>query len=138
MTGICTIVGTEPQNLPFTVDWNVLIAEMGENLNSYWRNWTRHPRRIMVLYSDWGIQWAVLGVLRQYFTFMENSITTKVRSGDYTLGCLPRQWHPIIQEAINIRQGKKDSSYRSRFSRMVETVRFLNYIIKTCNDQALS
>ena len=127
------IVGPTPQNFPFTVNWDALITEMSKNLNSYWRSWTHHPRRIVVLYSDWGIQWVVLGVLRQYFTFRENSITTKVRAGEYALGSLPKQWHPLVQEAINIRQGKNDSFYRSRFGRMVETVRFLNYVIDTCN-----
>ncbi|HET9905441.1 MAG TPA: hypothetical protein VFQ23_02335, partial [Anaerolineales bacterium] len=66
------IAGTRSGTLPFTVNWDVLITEMQENLNTYWRSWTRHPRRIAVLYANWGIQWAVLGVLRQFFTFREN------------------------------------------------------------------
>ena len=133
-----SIVGTAPGTLPFAVNWDVLITEMRENLNTYWRSWTRHPRRFVVLYSNWGIQWAVLGVLRQFFTFRENSITTKVKAGEYALDCFPRRWHPIIQEAINIRQGQEGSSYRSRFGRMVQTVRFLNYVIDTCNGQFIS
>ena len=127
------IVGAASGTLPFTVNWDILVAEMKENLNTYWRGWTRHPRRVAVLYSNWGIQWAVLGVLRQFFTFKENSITTKVKAGEYALGCLPRGWHPLIQEAINIRKGQAGSLYRSRFSRMVQTVRFLHYVIDTCN-----
>jgi hypothetical protein len=87
------------------------------------------------LYSNWGIQWAVLGILRQFFTFRENSITTKVKAGEYALGCLPSRWHPLIQEAINIRQGQKGPSNRFRFGRMVRTVRFLNYVIDRCNGQ---
>jgi hypothetical protein len=133
-----SIVGTASGTLPFTVNWDLLITEMRENLNTYWRSWTRYPRRVVVLYSNWGIQWAVLGVLRQFFTFSEKSITTKVKAGTYALGCLPSHWHPLIQEAINIRQGQKGSSYRSRFGRMVQTVRFLNYVIDTCNGQFIS
>ena len=132
------IVGPEPRNLAFTVDWDALIAEMMANLNSYWRSWTRHPRRIVILYSDWGVQWAVLGVLRQFYTFRENSITTKIRAGQYARGCLPQQWHPLIQEAIHIRQGKTDSFYRFRFGRMIQTIRFLDYIIEACNANSIS
>ena len=132
------IAGTGSGTLPFTVNWDVLITEMQENLNTYWRSWTRRPRRIAVLYSNWGIQWAVLGVLRQFFTFRENSITTKVKAGEYALGCLPSRWHPLIQEAIDIRQGQKGSSYRFRFGRMMETVRFLNCVINICNGYFIS
>ena len=133
-----SIVGTASGTLPFTVNWDLLITELRENLNTYWRSWTRHPKRLVVLYSDWGIQWAVLGVLRQFFTFREKSITTKVKAGEYALDCLPRRWHPLIQEAINIRQGQKGSLYRFRFGRMVQTVRFLNYVIDRCNGQFVS
>ena len=132
------IVGPASATLPFTVSWDVLIAEMKENLNTYWRSWTRHPRRVGILYSDWGIQWAVLGVLRQFFTFRENSITTKVKAGEYALGCVPRRWHSLIQEAINIRQRQNGSSSRFRSGRMMETVRFLNYLINICNGYFVS
>jgi hypothetical protein len=132
------LLGPVPENSSFTVDWDELIVEMRENLNTYWRSWTHQPRRIAILYSNWGIQWAVLGVLRQYFTFKENTITTKVRAGEYALGSLPPRWHPLIQEAIFIRQGKKHSLYRFRLGRMVETMRFLNFVIDTCNVQFTS
>lgn len=127
------IVGTAPRNLPFAVDWDLLIAEMRQNLSSYWLSWTQDPRRMILLYSNWGIQWAILGILRQFYIFRENSITSKVRAANYALDHLPPQWHPLIQESINIRQGINDSCYRSRFGRMVEAVHFLKFIIHTCN-----
>jgi hypothetical protein len=86
-----------------------------------------------MLYSNWGIQWAVLGVLRQFYTFEGNSITTKVRAAQYALGCLPARWHKLIREAINIRQGTQGSAYWFRTSRMIEAVKFLKYIIQFCN-----
>ena len=83
------IAGTASASFLFTVNWDLLTAEMRDNLNTYWRSWTRQPRLTAVLYTNWGIQWAVLGVLRQYFSFKENTITTKVRVCDYVLGSLP-------------------------------------------------
>lgn len=50
------ILGAEPRNLPFNVNWHVLIAEMRENLDSYWLNWTRSPRCIILMFTDWSIQ----------------------------------------------------------------------------------
>lgn len=127
------VLGKEPQELPFTVDWDVLIERMRANMNSYWAHWTKRPGHILRLYSNWGIQWAVLGILRQFYTFQENSITTKVRAGQYALGCLPTRWHKLIREAINIRQGREGSAYRFKVSRTIEAVNFLKYIIHFCN-----
>ncbi|HEX6033111.1 MAG TPA: aminoglycoside adenylyltransferase domain-containing protein [Anaerolineales bacterium] len=127
------VIGMDPQHLPIHVDWNVLIAQMRENLNSYWAGWARRPARMILLHSDWGIQWAVTGVLRQFYTFQENTITTKIKAAEYALGCLPERWHPLIQEAINIRNQKKGSAYRLKMFRAWEAVRFLKLVIQTCN-----
>jgi hypothetical protein len=130
-----TIMGKEPSNLPFTVDWNLIVVKMKENLNSYWARWATRPSRIVVMLSDWGIQWTVLGVLRQYYTFRENSITTKMKAAEYALAHLPSHWYPLIQEAIDIREGKKDLHYRSRIVRMIEAVKFLKFVIQVSNNE---
>jgi hypothetical protein len=124
------IRGKDPKELPFNADWNLLLAWMRENLNTYWRGWVvRFDRRIIML-SDWGIQWTVLGVLRQYYTFQENSMTTKLGAAEYALRCLPQVWHPLVQEAIDIRAGEKRRYYRSRLIRMLDTVKLIKYIIQ--------
>lgn len=127
------LVGPEPQDLPFTVDWDLLVKKMRENLNSYWASWTRRPNHIIVMFFDWGIQWTVLGVLRQFYSFQENRITTKAKAGEYALTCVPTRWHRLIREAINIREGQKRSAYQFRMVRTIEAVRFLKFIIQTCN-----
>ena len=129
-----TLFGPSAQTLPIAIDWQQLIREMRENLNTYWRKWTRQPDRFVVLLSDWGVQWAVLGVLRQFYSFREDSITTKTKAGEYALTCLPTRWHWLIQEAINIREGKRASAYRFRITRAVDAVKFLKFVIRTCND----
>jgi len=128
-----TLVGPEPQALPFIVDWAALITAMRQNLNSYWVGWTNRPTRLLIMLADWGIQWTVLGVLRQFYSFRENTITTKVHAGEYALMCLPARWHPLIREALRIRAGLKRSTYSFRSARIVEAVRFLKFTIQTCN-----
>lgn len=127
------VSGPEPADLPFQVDWDLLITRMKDNLNSYWLRWSNRVDGFLVLLSDWGIQWTVLGVLRQFYTFQKNAITTKTKAAEYTLTCLPNQWHSIIQEAIRIREGKKKSLYRSRIVRMLDAVKFLKYVIREIN-----
>jgi len=131
------LFGPPPQSLPIQVDWERLIARMRENLNTYWAGWTRwtrQPRRMVLLLSDWGIQWTVLGVLRQFYTFRENDITSKTAAGEYALACLPARWQPLVREAINLRQGDPARSYRSRLGRAIDARRFLKYIIRECKN----
>jgi hypothetical protein len=70
------LIGPEPSDLAFQVDLDMLIARMKHNLNTYWAAYTNQPRRMAWLFADYGIQWAVLGVLRQYYTFQERDITS--------------------------------------------------------------
>nr|WP_322709611.1 aminoglycoside adenylyltransferase domain-containing protein [Nostoc sp. ChiSLP03a]MDZ8210774.1 DUF4111 domain-containing protein [Nostoc sp. ChiSLP03a] len=131
--GIC-LIGVPPENLAFTVDWNLLQRKMKENLNSYWVSWTRAPSKVAYLLTDSGIEWAVLGVLRLFYVLREHEILSKTEVGRYALVHLPPKWHQLIQEAINLREIRHGSSYRSKVSRAVEAVRFLRYVINVCNE----
>lgn len=126
--------GPEPRTLHYNTDWDDLVTQMRANLNSYWVSFTRSPRRIAVLLTDNGVQWAVLGVLRQFYTFREHQITSKSGAGRYALAHVPSRWHRIIQEALQLRDGSQLSLYRSRVARAAETIRFLGYIIADTNE----
>lgn len=128
-----TLCGTPAQDLPITVDWNRLISEMVVNLNTYWAGWAHQPARLLYLNTDNGFQWAVLGVLRLFYTFRENGITSKVGAGAYALKVLPTEWHPLIQEAIDLREGRPATHYRWPLQRTQVAVRFIQYVINTCN-----
>lgn len=129
------ILGASPQASTFTVSWDELVARMHDNLNSYWRSWTRSPIRLSQLLTDYGVQWAVLGVLRLWYAFCENEITSKTGAGRYALSHLSGRWHPIVREAINLRDGSQQKLYASRILRAYEAVKFLDYIIWLCNER---
>lgn len=128
-----TLRGENAQDLDFSVNWDSLITQMRQNLNSYWLKWTTDPTRILSLLFDDNIQWAVLGVLRQFYTFQEHTITSKSGAGEYALQKLPVEWHPIIQEALNIRNQSDKRLFRTRISRMIKARRFIKHIIHTSN-----
>jgi hypothetical protein len=128
-----TLQGIPANELDFSVDWSRLLANMRVNLNRYWGRYTREPIRIIQLLFDEGIQWAVLGVLRQYYSFETGEITSKIGAGSYALQHLPPRWHRIIQEAINIRNQQKPSRYRSRLVRAIDAFAFMRFIIGWCN-----
>jgi hypothetical protein len=127
------ILGPSPEQLAIEVDWDDLLAKMYHNLNTYWARFTFDPRRMAWLLDDYGIQWTVLGVLRQFYTFREHAITSKTAVGEYALAHTPRQWHQLIQEAINIRTRTSTSFYRSRIVRAIEARAFLQLIIAACH-----
>lgn len=127
------VMGPEPHDLNFEVDWDTLIPKMRHNLNTYWAAYINKPRRIAWPFSDYGIQWVVLGVLRQYYSFREQDVTSKTGAGEYALTRLPSRWNRLIREAINIREQANGTLYKSRIVRGVEAFRFLRYIIETCN-----
>lgn len=128
-----TLRGPEAQNLGYTVDWQALLAGMRHNQNTYWANYTRKPSRLAQLLTGWGIEWVVLGSLRQLYTFRENDITSKSGAGQYALQHLPAKWHPIIKEALNLREKPGPSLYKSKVLRAIQAVRFLRFVRKECN-----
>ncbi len=103
---------------------------MRVNLHTYWAHWARSPALRLVLLTDWGIHWSVLGVLRQFYSFREGAIATKEKAGAYALTCLPVERHLVIWEALRIRTDGWSPSYRSRPARAADAICLLNYIIQ--------
>jgi hypothetical protein len=131
------VVGPPAEYLDIQVDWDDLITKMHHNMNTYWASFTTNLRRMLWLLTDDGIQWAVLGVLRQFYTFRERAITSKTGAGMYGLEHVPRRWQRLIQEALDIRAGIAASSYRSRVVRALAAYTFLRLIIKACSTNAV-
>jgi hypothetical protein len=128
-----TLTGPPSETLDLDVNWDLLITRMKRNLNTYWAGFTKKPELIAWLYSDYGVQWVVLGVLRQYYSFVEGDITSKTGAGEYALTHLPSRWHRVIREAIRIRAQEHPSLYKSRLVRAVDAYLFLKYVICTSN-----
>lgn len=127
------LIGPQPQELDLVVDWDVLVAKMKQNLNTYWASFTKKPQRISWLYSDYGIQWVVLGVLRQYYTFVAHDITSKTEAGEFALSHMPSRRHRVIQEAIRIREQVPDSLYSSKLVRAIDAYLLLHHVIRLSN-----
>ncbi|MCA0455148.1 MAG: DUF4111 domain-containing protein [Chloroflexi bacterium] len=131
-----TVKGTPAGELPYHVETDTLIRWMKNNLNLYWATFTRKPARMAWLLSDYGIQWAVLGVLRQYYTFREHEITSKTGAGEYALTQLPARWHKLIREAMSIREESGTSTYQTTVGRALDALQFMRSIIQLCNTLA--
>lgn len=127
------LTGKPVETLDLKVETDILVRWTKGNLNRYWATYTYKPSRMAWLLGDFGIQWAVLGVLRQYYTFMEHGITSKTGAGEYALTQLPARWHRLIREAINIREESGASVYKTKVGRALDALQFMRYIIHLCN-----
>jgi hypothetical protein len=123
--------GPEPAALDFSVDTDRMLAEMRDNLNTYWARWPSRPRNMLWILFDSGVEWAVLGPLRQLWSFRERAITDKSAAGRCALERLPERWHRIIREAIRCRDGGGPSLYRSRLIRALDAAQLVRYVVIT-------
>lgn len=115
---------------------NDLVLYTYENMNTYWANRIRtieksidELEQIAESEVDKEIEWTVLGLLRQFYTLREKDIISKQGAGEYSLKHLPEEWHPIIQDAINIRKGEEDRLYAGKLERIEETIKLSKYLI---------
>lgn len=134
------IIGLPPSMLEYEVDWNDLLLDMRDNLNSYWRNWVAQSAKLwsvkgLALTRRGAVEWGVLGISRLYYSFRERKITAKAGAGQYMLRHVDERWHPIIQEAIHYRRGFP-SSYPSIFKRRSDALNYMLFMMEECNRQA--
>jgi hypothetical protein len=134
-----SIKGPEASSLDYSVDWDILIDNMRENMNTYWVNWMKSlekfpsMRYLGSFVSLETIEWGVLGVSRLYYTFKEREMTSKVGAGEYALKTVPEEWHKIINESMRLRQNNKKSYYKSVFERRKDTLGYIKFIIQESN-----
>ncbi|MEK5038372.1 aminoglycoside adenylyltransferase domain-containing protein [Sporosarcina sp. FSL K6-3457] len=135
-----SMIGPQPTVLNFEIEPQHLVEYVVENMKTYWAGRIEKIEQAMenmlqftTEEIDVEIEWSVLGILRQYYTLKEHAIISKLGAGEYALLHIPAEWHPIIQEAIDIRKGVKRDSFASDEQRMDKTVRFLKYVIGYCN-----
>jgi hypothetical protein len=134
-----TVRGPGIGTYDYTVDWDVLIHNMRDNLNTYWLRWKNSCEKFPSLrfaglfFSLKMIEWGVLGVSRLYYTFREKDMTSKVGAGEYVLQTVPERWHKIIHESLRLRKGIKKTYYASVFERRRDALGYIDFIMQESN-----
>jgi hypothetical protein len=54
--------------------------------------------------QEWAAEWCVLGVSRLHHLLATGSLTSKSGGGRYALTAFEPRWHPIIHEALRVRE----------------------------------
>jgi hypothetical protein len=135
------ILGPELVNFKFEVPPQELSSYVIGNMNTYWKNRIQnaetsidHLIKLPTGEIDVEIEWTVLGLLRQFYTIKEYDIVSKLEAGEYALTNLPVEWHNVIKEAMNLRNGIKTDIFGSERERLDRTLRFSKFLIDHCNN----
>ncbi len=138
-----TIKGATVDALNLSVNWDILLERVKDNLNTYWQSWNNKCKRSLslqalgLLTSLDMVEWGVLGVSRLFYTLNEKGIVSKEQAGEYALQTVPKNWHKIINEALRLRKGIPTSYYKSVFERRKDAVAYIDFIIDKCNTEAV-
>ena len=101
--------GIEIESLPIQISLNELHIFLNKNMNSYWKKWCDqhatifHSKLLLILFPRL-TEWVILGIARQLYTLLTGRICSKTEAGYYALKHLPEKHHPVIHEAIHIRE----------------------------------
>lgn len=135
-----TIFGRAAGTLPVDTVEKQVDDFLHRNIHSYWKKWIqRHAavfnRKILLFLFPRLTEWAVLGVARQIYTLQTGKITSKKAAGFYCMAFLPDRFHPVVREAIAIREDDRSyplvGSYAMApsFNRLAQTIACVNYLI---------
>ncbi|MEH7609700.1 aminoglycoside adenylyltransferase domain-containing protein [Gottfriedia acidiceleris] len=134
-----TVRGLNIDNVDISVNWDIILANMRDNLNSYWLSWLNKSKKfptvkyLSLFISLRSIEWGILGISRLYYTFKDKDITSKVGAGEYVLEAVPKRWHKIINESMRLRTNQKKSYYKSIFTRRKDAIDYMEFMIRECN-----
>lgn len=142
-----SVFGVPASELPIVISNKSLNDFLFRNINSYWADWVeRHSKgtqgKILLILFPRLTEWVILGVARQYYTLKTGLITSKTKAGQYVLQHLPKEYHEILREAVQIRNDnnrkmltfKKSYSVNPSLKRYRKTIACARYIINQFNE----
>lgn len=103
------------------------------NLDSYWREQAERLTAAVDEIGDleWLTAWCVLGVARLDHLLVTGALTTKSGAGRWALRHYPERFHPVLCEALRIRQGGPGPGeyVAARHLRARDTADFTSYVV---------
>ncbi|MBE1443112.1 putative nucleotidyltransferase [Paenibacillus sp. OAS669] len=129
-----TVWGPDVSALAIEADWKDLRDITRRNLEGYWaKQANRKPETIDPAHVDEAVEFGVLSLCRMYISLETGEMVTKERGGEMMLTRLPDSWHPIVKEALRIREGQEVLSPYTAEERIVLTQSFIRYMSERCS-----
>lgn len=128
-----TLLGPDVSTLSIEVDWNDILDITRRNIHGYWaKQAARQPEDFLGSNTDMAVEFGVLSLCRIYETLLLKQMVTKEAGAEAMLAKLPERWHPIIQEAMRVRECKGESLRYNPLELIVETQAFIRYMSERC------
>lgn len=111
-----TVRGPEAGSVEIWTDEQELREYTHGNLHSYWGEQAQALRDFPVEAARPDIvAWCVLGTSRLHHLLARNTLTSKSGAGRYALEAFDERWHPLVTEALAIREtGEPSGLYDGR------------------------
>ncbi len=138
-----TMRGEALAKLDVWTDEAALLDFTRTNLQTYWRRWVgsldriaeHHPEKAV---DPWFVDWCVLGSVRLHALLATGRLHSKGSAGRFALATFDPAWHPILAEALRIRNGDAEpSAYADPRHRLRQAREFLAMVVDA-NDEPSS
>lgn len=127
-----TLAGPAVAELGLAVTEADLVAGCRRLLDEHWLGWRRSPRLVASLRHAKSVDWAVLGILRTWYTLRERDVATKPAAVKYGIAHLPPRWHPLIRETLAARRQPVRRGLFFRLRTWVDAALFMRVMVKEC------
>lgn len=143
-TSAFTLFGDDARQLPIKVSKELLNDFMHHNINSYWKSWKiQHSnwlnRKMILFLFPRFTEWVVLGLARMLCTLQIGRIVSKIEAGNYCLENMPKEFHSVVRNAIDIRNDNRvfpivrSYAVRPSFKRLQATLDCADYLFREFN-----
>ncbi|MCG3088915.1 aminoglycoside adenylyltransferase domain-containing protein [Sporosarcina cyprini] len=136
------VTGPDISSFSIKVEESELTTFILQNMNRYWAgriNTLKKYKRVAVFLPNRFIEkellWTVPGVLRQFYTLQERAVTSKIKACTYACDHVPERWHPLINEVISLREGRRTGYAKSKKQKIDDLLQFMVNIIAYCNEK---
>jgi hypothetical protein len=133
-----TLRGPELTATDVWTDQATLRAFTHANLSDYWRpllDKLRAGEEAVATgateRAEWITEWFVLGIARLHHLLATDRLTSKGGAGQHALTAFDEAWHPMVNEALRIRNGTPaTSSGTNSAARVRDTIAFTDMVLE--------
>jgi hypothetical protein len=113
-----------------------LLSWVCGNVDAYWSRWLDDAGRLWTrrgfgLLGNSGVAWGVLGISRMHHTLVTGGIVSKSAAGRHALAVFDARWHPIVEEALRIRNGSPGGGLGNPVARRKAALAYVAMVIDT-------
>lgn len=130
-----TVRGPTVNRLGVYLDVDARVRFVVDNLAGYWRGVADDVRRACTTAPDRSFdlasfEWCALGALRLHHTAFHGGVVSKAGAGEYGLGVVTAELHPVLEQALAVRRGTSAMESASG-EQMIAAAEVIDWCVRT-------